>query len=63
MPKSKVTIELEGSPMQIAAQKKIIEKLVKLPSDHRTKISEIIDNPKALPKLAENWEFLKSFLQ
>ena len=73
MAKATVSIELEGSPMQIAAQKKQIELLMQqssekrskvnhllsLREDHQNRIFQITGNEAALEGLENNWSMLE----
>lgn len=59
MARETITIELEGTPSEIKAQKKALETIAKLPVDDRIRLLEIAENPKALDSLSTNWEMLK----
>jgi hypothetical protein len=58
-----VTIELNGTPLENDVQKRALQTFATLPTDDRGRISELIQNPKALSGLKKNWLLLKTMFR
>lgn len=57
------TVKLSGNAIQINAQKKLIEKIVKMSSEDRALFSELANNQKAIDGLKANKAMLLQMLQ
>ena len=61
MSKATITIEAEVSgPVEKLAVTKSLKKLASLKADDRNRIATILENPKALKGLKDNWNLLES---
>lgn len=61
--KREITITFEikaGNPFDLNKKKKILEKFARLPMDDQERLEQIIDKPKALQSLKDNWTMLKA---
>ena len=58
---TQVTIKIGGSsPFDLKKKIQLLEKLSRLSFEDQDRIFQIIDNPKALKSLQDNWSLLKS---
>jgi len=61
MPKYEINIKAEAkNAIALKAIEKVVKKVATIPADDLERIGKLLDSPKALKALKDNWEFLQT---
>lgn len=63
MAQKKITIELNGTPIENDVHERALKHFEKLPIEDKNRVCEIIKNPNALSALKKNWIMLKAMFR